>query len=369
VQTRSLVDINIVEFKHTMQMRSEEEVVRALRKALRNEICVEEIRSETTKHAIELILKLLLPNRVELKLLGLTRNPEIVPYLLLSLGNSSSEDTHRTIIKALGQIDCDDSILAISKYLPDKRFSVRWEAIRALENIGNQLAAQILYQELLEDDSSIQNHYDDLSKIFKHLPFKLELDNLLNDLDDQDPSVRRKTARLLGAVGDPKAISKLSSLLCDQDSEIKREAACALSYLGSEAALPALVEALNASNDYQSASIAAKALGNIGTDGAINALINSLKSIGNRDTFGAVIQTLGHLRNEKAIPALLNLWKTVNVLYNAIEVAKNGDDVNVFRESIRASSHLHDGKTIFILVKLFGFDCWNLLWQLKDALI
>ncbi len=369
VRTRSVGDVNIVEFKHTMQMRREEEVLRAIRKALRNEICVEEIRSETTKHAIELILKLLLPNRVELKLLGLTRNPEIVPYLLLSLDNSSSEDIHRTIIKALGQIGCNNSILAISKYLPDKRFSVRWEAIRALENIGNQLAAQILYQELLEDDSSIQNHYDDLSKIFKHLPFNLELDNLLNDLDDPEPSVRRKTARLLGAMGDPKAIFKLSNLLCDQDSEIKREAACALSYLSSEVALPVLVEALNTSNDYQSASIAAKALGNIGTDRAINALLNALEAIEDSNVFLAVIHTLGHLRSEKAIPVLLNLWRTVNVLYNVIETAENGDDVDVFFESIRASSHLHDGKTIFILLKLWGFDCWNLLWAIKETLI
>jgi len=78
--------------------------------------------------------------------------------------------------------------------LQDGYWMVRWEAVMALHNIGDQSA----------------------------------LESLISALNDPEPLVRKSAAEALGAIGDPAAIAALQQTLEDEDSGVAAAARAAL---------------------------------------------------------------------------------------------------------------------------------------------
>jgi HEAT repeat protein len=90
---------------------------------------------------------------------------------------------------------------------------------------------------------------------------------LLKALDDH-PEVRWRAAEALGQLGSEAAIPGLLKALDNQDSEVRWRAAVALGQLGSEAAIPGLLKALD-DQDSEVRGRAAVALGQLGSAVAI----------------------------------------------------------------------------------------------------
>jgi hypothetical protein len=95
---------------------------------------------------------------------------------------------------------------------------------------------------------------------------------LVADLRAPDPSVRARTARILGAVADAAAIPALIVALSDTDRKVRAQAASALIPFGSKLALPALKSMLFEDPHPSPRGAAAQALAEIDDQDALDAL-------------------------------------------------------------------------------------------------
>ena len=118
---------------------------------------------------------------------------------------------------------------------------------------------------------------------------------------DESASVRSATARALGQIGDPAAVSALIKVLHDMDKVVRNGASAALVQIG-KPAVSELIEAL----DHDSLAIrrrATIALGQIGEPEAVPALVKTL----NDDYFLTrtdAADALGRIGHPMAVPAL-----------------------------------------------------------------
>jgi len=71
-----------------------------------------------------------------------------------------------------------------------------------------------------------------------------EIDDLISDLEDEDPWIRAGAAFALGEIGDTRAVDLLISVLKDEDSTVREEAAGALGKISDLKAVDPLIEAL-----------------------------------------------------------------------------------------------------------------------------
>ncbi|MFB0544858.1 MAG: HEAT repeat domain-containing protein, partial [Asgard group archaeon] len=71
------------------------------------------------------------------------------------------------------------------------------------------------------------------------------VEHLIKALKDEDWSVRRSLARILGTIGDKRAVNPLIRALRDNHEDVRQEAAWALGELDDESAIRSLVHALD----------------------------------------------------------------------------------------------------------------------------
>ena len=80
----------------------------------------------------------------------------------------------------------------------------------------------------------------------------------INDLRDTDQAVRANGARMLGQLGDTRALEQLVAALGDTDYRVRLHAAKALGKLNDKRAMPALEQAKNDKDDVKAVEEAAK---------------------------------------------------------------------------------------------------------------
>ncbi len=125
-------------------------------------------------------------------------------------------------------------------------------------------------------------------------------------LEDQESDVRWRASYALGSIGSERAVDALlKALLEAQESDVRQRAAEALGSIGSERAVDALLKALLEDQDSYVRVSAASALGRIGSQRAVDALLKALLEDQDSYVRRRAAEALGSIGSERAVDALL----------------------------------------------------------------
>jgi len=202
------------------------------------------------------------------------------------------------------------------------------------------------------------------------------IDELVDQLTEREPGVRRFAAEALGLIGTSDVLpSLLMTLIKDTDSTIRSQAASALGEIGSTEAIQPLIRVLGSDNDGDVRRSAAAALGTIGRDEALPALFKSLASDPDSNVRGGAAEAIGKIENPEAIFRLsLTLstekesavrWRTALALGRLrgsdsrdilIEALSNDKDKEVRESAAEGLAHIGSAKCVAALIKALSFD-------------
>jgi HEAT repeat protein len=147
-----------------------------------------------------------------------------------------------------------------------------------------------------------------------NLSDRLAVSDLVRQLDDADPEIRREATLALGRVGGGEAIAALSKLLNTPESDVQLEAALALGMTGDAQAVGPLVEKLADSNEVVREHVA-RALGELNFPEAAGALMNLLENDPSPQVFGRASMALAKLGVRDAV------WEIVPRMHQTRNVA------------------------------------------------
>ncbi|BAG00611.1 HEAT repeat domain-containing protein [Microcystis aeruginosa] len=270
-----------------------------------------EVNFKFQKQTVGLVLRLDVPKRFKVELLGLTKSNEVVNELSQAL-KDSDEDVRRNAAEALGEIGSEKAIPGLIKALEDSDDDVRRKAAEALAEIGSETAIPGLLKALKDSDRYVRRS---AAEVLAEIGSETAIAGLIKALEDSDRFVRsryvrRRAAAALGKIGTETAIAGLIKALEHSDGDVRFQAAFALGKIGSETAIPELLKALEHSDDDVRGE-AAEALAEIGTETAIPGL---LKALEDSDVFvrRKAAFALGKIGSETAIPGLLKALEDSN---------------------------------------------------------
>ena len=166
---------------------------------------------------------------------------EVVRYLASGL----EIGVENVLARALGDVDevasvaqdairsmpADKSLEFLKNALAHKEPSVRRNAVDLLGFLDNREAADLVlsvYERDIEADEVRQATRFALRNLKAFLP----IDKIIADVDSNDKHVRAKSLRLLGVIGELKAVEHLRTALGDSDVYIRGTAVMALGELG-----------------------------------------------------------------------------------------------------------------------------------------
>jgi len=203
-------------------------------------------------------------------------------------------------------------------------------------------------------------------------------------LDAPNPMVRLRAVEVIGRIQDPSDVSRLLPLLKDRNTRVVDETFLALGQLGSEEAVPALVQVC-ASGSIDHKILASEALGKIGGEKAVETLSGLLHDF-QSSVRGAAAMALARAASEEALPALLILtedpdpnvaWRVIYAL-EKLESKKIGDRIQKFLSPDRpALVRAHTARTlgkqkhsgsVNLLCKALGDDDLRVVINAANAL-
>ena len=144
---------------------------------------------------------------------------------------------------------------------------------------------------------------------------------LCETLGDEDLDVRRDAAKVLGEIGDDRAVQPLINVLEDEGYLFAEVTASALGKIGDVRAVKPLIKALGDDNED-----AARALENIG-EPAVEPLIEALKVYSHYGSFRAA-EVLGEIGDTRAVEPLLSFFEIssdIDGYHVATALGKIGD--------------------------------------------
>jgi len=121
--------------------------------------------------------------------------------------------------EVLGRIGDSRAVPGLIRLLGDQVRNVRQESVKALSTLGYPAIAPLVAA-FREGDIVVQNCTMEALWLIGGPAVR----PLVDLLDDQNPDVRRRTALLLGEMGDPAATDALTRVLGDQVPAVRREA-------------------------------------------------------------------------------------------------------------------------------------------------
>ena len=135
---------------------------------------------------------------------------------------------------------------------------VRSAATKALGQMGD-VAKKSLINTLSNPKSIVrQNAAAALGQLLPNEGDFYQVTRYINDLRDTDDAVRANAARMLGQLGDIRALEQLVAALGDTDYRVRLQAAKALGQLNDKRAMPALEKAKNEKDNVKAVEEAAK---------------------------------------------------------------------------------------------------------------
>lgn len=228
---------------------------------------------------------------------------ETIGELLIDiLKNDESIEVKVEAVKILGRIgDVRAVKLLLTEILKEKEGSLFEEAIRALSNI--------LKGDTLDDEKKVVEEVKKDKEIAEKL---LEVvQPLIEALKIEDYEIRYSAAKLLGLIGDKRAVEPLIEALKNDNfftDLVKVRIIKSLAELGDKKAVEALIEALKNDERQSVRKEAAIALGKIGDKRAVLPLIEALKDVSYEVKWGAAV-ALGMLGDSRAVKPLTEILK------------------------------------------------------------
>ncbi|MEX2720643.1 MAG: HEAT repeat domain-containing protein, partial [Candidatus Wukongarchaeota archaeon] len=195
------------------------------------------------------------------------------------------------------------------KLLNHKEFYVRWQAVRALQNIGDKRAFEPLLKALNDENGEVRwKAAETLGKMRD----KKAADHLIKALEDEDERVRMNAMMALFEIGDTRAVEPLIRMVKGElvsplwhDGYFHHEAIEALGKMRAKKAVEPLIQALDDS-ETNVRTRAAEALGMIKDPRAVEPLIEHLsKWPEGSDAAWA----LGEIGDERAVEHLTQALK------------------------------------------------------------
>jgi len=166
----------------------------------------------------------------------------------------------------------DENINELIEILADEDELVRIQASESLKEIGEPAVCPLI--EALEHDNKNIRRYS--AKVLGEIGDERAIEPLILNLRDDNKWVRRETSGALSKMGEP-ATTPLIQLLEDPDWKVRGAAAWALGRIGSKEAVDPLVKALLEDENGFVRSGAANALGNIGDERAVEPMKKATK--------------------------------------------------------------------------------------------
>jgi HEAT repeat protein len=292
--------------------------------------------------------------------------PAVAPLLAtlkdeqIQVRNSAADALSR-----IGQQALDPLINA----LKDEDAQVRSNAARALGELKDPRAVEPLIAALNDFDGPVRYMS---ARALARFEDGRAVEPLIAILNDEDWRVRDRAAKALGLLGDRRAIDPLIAALGDTDVRVRERATEALGLL-KESALEPLITALPHNNGY-ARSNTAKLLGQLGDSRAVIPLIDILKDT-NDSVRSNAVEALGRLNDERAVELLKNALRDSDELVRRgaaealgrlgiVEVdlliaALKDNDWSVRRSAVIALGQLEDSKAVDPLVSALMDDDWR----------
>ena len=179
---------------------------------------------------------------------------------------------------------------------------------------------------------------------------------MLRALSHSSSAVRESAAKMLGNVGDERAVDPLIEALSDNNADVREAAAEALGQLGDKQAVEPLIKALALENwkvHWKARGSVAKALGRLGDKRAVDPLIKVL-SHGLFFVREAAAKALGRLGDKRAIDPLIK--------------ALSDDNSDVRKAAAWALGQLGDKRAVDPLVKVLSDDNSDVRDAAEEAL-
>jgi beta-lactamase regulating signal transducer with metallopeptidase domain len=127
------------------------------------------------------------------------------------------------------------------------------------------------------------------------------VEQLIGQLQDQDPAARRHAAWALGEREDPRGVGPLAGLLDDGVADVRLVAAWALGEIKDRSAIQPLEELLEGDPDILVREMAALALGEMEDPAAVRALMSTFRET--EELRGPVVWALGEIEGDAAMSA------------------------------------------------------------------
>ncbi|TET38730.1 MAG: hypothetical protein E3J72_02455 [Planctomycetota bacterium] len=213
------------------------------------------------------------------------KDPEAVPSLSKVAKDKTDDKSLRlTAIRAMGVIAHTSAKAVLLEIMNGSEKKLSQRAAFALLNLGDRnlrekLAAAFIKMLDEEDDATVKSALNCLGRM-RETKARKRIVSLLTDEDRKD-RVRQTAVKALGKIGGTWAMDNLVPILQDdlEDTITRAYAAEALGDIGNPIAVPALIEALNARDDWIRRK-SAIALGKIGDKKASK----TLKKVWEKDT-------------------------------------------------------------------------------------
>ncbi|MBL8212019.1 MAG: HEAT repeat domain-containing protein [Bryobacterales bacterium] len=237
--------------------------------------------------------------------------------LFSALALAAFDDDRKTIIRAIKDYakQGSSSIPKIEPYLQDKDDEVRWEAVKAIAEVGGPRSLDPLLAATRDSAGEIQIRATDGLVNF-YLPGYLKTGLLSGSLRRTTTAFRGRFSDVnndiidLGVTVKPEVIEALGKLVRDPNAamEARACAARALGILRGKAALDDIYEGLRSKNDLvlQEGLLAVQKIRDLSSGPKIQFL---LRDLNDRVQINA-IETTGILRNRDALPTLKDILET-----------------------------------------------------------
>jgi HEAT repeat protein len=308
-------------------------------------------------------------------------NAEVRYYvvkLLGDLGDSSSIEFLIPLLKdenawvrakaadVLGSLSGSDAIKSLisplkNKKTPDSMLPKLAHVIEKLVHLDTLQVIELLLQELKkETDIHAQDH---IVRILGFLGDSKAVEPLIPLLKDENEIQRINTAWALGHLGDSKAIEHLILLLNDENAEVQKSAIESLNRLGYPKKIESLIPLLQYENVEMRNNVV-KTLGDLGNSKAIEALTPLLE--GNySDVQYSVAKALVQLGSAKAIRPLIVAHQQLHVkrIKQSLAIYKDILNSSQWRDSVWLRN-IEFSKIVNTLVE--KFDISSLLPLLED---
>jgi len=200
--------------------------------------------------------------RANVCVLIIRTKPSNAVYLLSKLTRDPNLDVRRAALQSLSQFSGKKVRQTLEAALMDHKWQARADAVTSLEKLGDPLASQRLFQNMLDTDSYVR------------LKTRHALETLISDsnlavyqraLKNGSHQVRTAAAIALAVRHNGDGISVLYEALSDHDPAVRVAAARALANLDDRSARPLLRESLHDPNSdvRATAAIALAELGDV----------------------------------------------------------------------------------------------------------